>query len=813
MTSPRNISLRLRLAPLAAGMLTLLCLSTAHAQNLKDDTSDIPSSAATSNISTSATGISQANPLARPADTVNTLTRDLGKIGSASQATNPNTRQLSRNRTASKPEPLTQFQRFVAEATGKNLPHFGASLFDTPDNYLPDEGLPVPASYILGPGDEVQLQVWGAVDFSATLVIDRNGQVLIPKVGSVSLAGVSMQDLEVRLRTQLAKVFTNFSLNANLARLRSIQIYVMGQARQPGTYVVSSLSTLVNALFASGGPNANGSMRHIQLQRNGKTVTEFDLYDLVARGDKTRDLALLPGDVIFIPPAGQRIALTGATDLAAIYELKDNSSTIADILRLQGGTPALAYTQKALIERVDTASTPARQVLEVNLQSGGLAQALRDADLVTLLPISKAFSNAVTLRGNVAQPLRFAFKPGMRISDLIPDVQALVQPQYHMRKNALVQYEDPEDAKDPRDLRDIRSPKDSKELRMISGANRNRPDNTNQPLVEPQPTDVRNLLNEINWSYAAIERLDASEVRTVLIPFNLAKAVKDRDPASNLQLLPGDVVTIFSTKDLPIPTENQTQLVRISGEVMVPGVYQIMPGETLPQLVQRAGGLSRNAFSYGTVFTRESTRLQQQQNLDKSIRQMEADINAAAASALQNAADAEKAALAQSQIAGQRLMLQRLSTLKSSGRVALDLDPDTPVLPALALQGGDEISIPMRPSFVGIFGEVHSDTAFIHKASYTVADYLKKAGLTRDADTGHVKLIRADGTVESDSNTLSLWGSGVMNKRLSPGDSIFVPAKLDRRGTYASLIQGAKDWTAIFYQFGLGAAGLKSLRN
>ena len=767
-------------AALHCAALGLLLISNAHAQTkLSDENPDGLGQASSANVSAAPTGISQATQLARPTDTVSNLAKELGKVGADTSANKPNSDDANRvrSRTPARPEIPTQFQRFVQEATGKLLPYYGSTLFEAPYNYAPDSGLAVPSNYILGPGDEIRLQVWGAVDFSATLVLDRNGQILVPKVGVVPLTGVAVKDLEPVLRASLAKVFTNFSLNANLGRLRGIQIYVVGQARQPGTFVVSSLSTLVNALFVSGGPNANGSMRQIQLQRGGKTVSTLDLYDFIARGDKSQDLSLLPGDVIVIPPAGPRVAVTGAYDQAAIYELKNATSSVGDILALSGGTPALTNSNKAILERINPGQTPARQVTEIALDARSLKQPLRDGDVLTLLPISRAFNNAVTLRGNVAEPLRYAFKPGMRVSDLIPEVAALIQPDYYVRKNVMVQHE---------------SGLQVSEGRVIN--------------------EVKNLLEEINWEYAVIERLDAKEVRTVLIPFNLGKAVKNKDPAHNLVLQSGDVVTIFGVIDLPVPMERRSQFVRVGGEVMVPGTYQIQAGETLPDIIKRAGGMSRNAFPFGMVFTRESTRAQQQENLNKSILQMEAQVNAQAATALQNIVDSEKGMSVQAQIAGQRLMLSRLQGLKANGRIALDMDPDNPAPPPIALEDGDRITVPHRPSFVGVFGEVLTETAFLHKPSYMVNDYLEKSGLTRDADTDNVMVIRADGTVESNSRGFSLWRSGVLSKRLYPGDTVFVPGVTDRRSLYATFIQGAKDWTAIFYQFGLGAAGIKTLR-
>ena len=735
-------------------------------------------------ISTGTTGTTGASMLAPSATATPSLApaaRSAGTLSSTNTADAAASPALAAALAGGVPLPplgTNQFANFVQETTGRSLPLYGYNLFGS-SSFPSVTDIPVPANYVLGPGDDVSLKIWGAIDQSVTLPIDRNGQITIPKVGPITIAGTRADALEATLKAHVGRVFNNFELSATLGRLRSIQIFVVGQARKPGVYTVSSLSTLLSALFESGGPSATGSMRKIELVRAGKPVATLDLYQFIHSGLTSNDLRLLPGDVIVIPPAGPRVALQGALDNPAIFELTGKEESIASLLAYSGGQHILTTPHKILVERINPAQGKApRSVEERTLNPDGLKSTVRDGDVVTLFKISPEFANAVTLRGNVAAPLRHAFRPGMTVADLIPDANALIQSDYYTRKNIMVQYESG---------------------KAISG--------------DRVINVVKNLLEEINWDYAAIERIDAKEVRTLLIPFNLGKAIKDKDPAHNLTLKSGDVVTIFGVNDLPVPIEKRTQFVRLGGEVMVPGVYQIQPGDTLPELLKRAGGLSRNAFAYGTVFTRETTRVQQQENLNKSIRRMESDINSQAATALQNVTDSDKGNVVQAQLAGQRIMLQRLQGLKASGRISLDLDPADPTPPPITLEDGDTITVPNRPSFVGVFGEVLSETAFIHKPAYTVNDYLNKAGLTRDADAGNLMVIRADGTVEANARGFSLLGASLSSKRLYPGDTIFVPGTLDRRTAYSKFIEGAKDWTAILYQFGLGAAALKTIRN
>ena len=698
-----------------------------------------------------------------------------------------------------------QFRSFVQETTGQTLPLYGYNLFGN-NSFPAVSDVPVPANYMIGPGDEINLRIWGTIDLALNLTVDRHGQITVPRAGPLTVAGIRSDQLEARLKNHIARVFKNFELNATLGRLRSIQVFVVGQARKPGVFTVSSMSTLISALFESGGPAATGSMRQIRLVRGGKTESTLDLYKFIHSGDTSADVRLLPGDVIVIPPAGPRVALLGALDNPAIYELTQKEEPLSAVLAFSGGLQVLTTSHRARVERINTSQDKApRMVEERALNAIGLAAAVRDGDVISLLMISPEFSNAVTLRGNVTNPLRYAYRPGMRVSDLIPDVSALIQADYHVRKNLLVQYQQNKDIAG-KDIagKDIAGKDIAGKDVAYKKAFSDRASDDTQPLV-----------GEINWQYASIERLNTSDLGTTLIPFNLAKAVKNKDPLHDLVLQSGDIVTVFSVKEMPVPVELRSQFVRLVGEVMVPGLYQLQPNDTLPRLIARSGGLSKNAYPYGTVFTRESNRTQQQENLDKSVRRLETDVNNQVSSNMQNATEAEKSSTVQAALAQQKILLDRMKSLKANGRISLELDPSAVEFPPLILEDGDQIFVPNRPSFVGVFGEVMAETSFIHNPNATVSKYLEKAGLTRDADAENIMLVRADGSAEASGSRqwLGLGGSALLGKKLNPGDFIFVPGMVDRRTAYTQFIQGAKDWSTLLYQFGIGLAALKTLRN
>ncbi|CAG0938319.1 partial Polysialic acid transport protein KpsD, partial [Gallionellaceae bacterium] len=264
-----------------------------------------------------------------------------------------------------------EFQDFVAKSVGRKLPMYGFSLFsDVPDTFAPVENIPVTPDYLIGPGDEIVIKAWGQVDIDFHAVVNRNGAIDIPKVGNINMAGIRYQQLQGYLKSAIGRVFRNFDLNVTLGKLRSIQVFVVGQAKRPGVYTVSSLSTLVNTLFASGGPSVKGSLRHIQVKRNGKLVTDFDLYELLLKGDKTKDVALLAGDVIYIPPVGHLVAISGSVNNSAIYEIKDEKTTLANLIELAGGFTTTAAGQKVMVERI--ADRTMRKVEEFELDKLGL---------------------------------------------------------------------------------------------------------------------------------------------------------------------------------------------------------------------------------------------------------------------------------------------------------------------------------------------------------------------------------------------------------------------------------------------------------
>jgi polysaccharide export outer membrane protein len=673
------------------------------------------------------------------------------------------------------PEPDLEFQEFVANSLGIKLPIFGQNLFENvPSTFAPLDRVQVPADYIIGPDDELLIRAWGQVDVNWRAVVDRTGAVYIPQVGTFNVAGVKYADLHDYLQAQIGRIFKNFQLSVSLGRLRSMQVFVVGQVKRPGSYTISSLSSLVDALFASGGPSKRGSMRRIELKRDGKIITTFDLYDLITKGDKSRDTKIEAGDVIYVPPVGPLVALAGSVNTPAVYELKDKN-TLGEVITYAGGLTNTARGGHAVVERIENRQI--RETDEFPLDQEGLARELHDGDVVRFLPISSKFEKTVTLRGNVAVPGHYPWREGMRVHDLIPERNFLVTDEYWRRQNQL--------AVTPQ----------TPETRIGQAELKN---------------DVKRLAAEINWQYAVIQRFDPQDLSSHLLPFNLGKAIEG-DPEQNLALRAGDVVTIFSQADIQVPIGQQSKFMHVEGEVKQAGVYQVQPGETLRHLIIRIGGLTPQAYLYGAEFTRESTRVDQQQRLDEYVNDLQRSVqrNTAATAYL---GDASETAAAKAAADAQQNLVEKMRGLKSTGRIVLEIKPTatgTEALPEVVLEDGDRLLVPFHPATVGVIGSVYNNGAFVFKSGKTAADYLRLAGGTRrDGDKGREFVIRADGSTVSRQQHRGFISHNFDTLRLMPGDTIVVPEKLPRGGAARAAL---RDWATILGQLGLAAGGIRTI--
>jgi protein involved in polysaccharide export with SLBB domain len=834
--------------------------------------------------------------------------------------TNQQTQQTQQTQQQRQQLPLdspTEFQQMIANSTGKTLPIYGAHLFrNPPSTFAPLNMVPVTPDYVVGPGDELLIQTWGQVTLNSRFTVDRSGSIYIPQVGTLHVSGLKFEQVQDYVKAQMGRVFRNFDLNVNMGQLRSIQVFVVGQARRPGSYTISSLSTLVTAIFTTGGPAPQGSMRHIQLKRAGKVIVDFDLYELLEHGDKTNDVQLLPGDVIYIPPVGPQVAVAGSVNAPAIYELKSaTNSTVGDVLELAAGLTNVASGEKLRLERVDEHRV--RSMNEIALDAQGRATILHDGDLLELIAVVNQYKDAVTLRGNVANPGRYAWKAGMHVRDLIPDKDALITRDYWLKRSQLGQpmmsyiptclpmtpygipslrYGIPvgEEGENPNwRYSSTRNPNligmpfgsgdgstnpsaqtqddDSKPMTdggldcapipasatSASGLNDRTSmaasTNVNQTALPPNsmppnqqnatgsnPTsnanttssagasvgstlanassgqfrprnDVKLAEPDIDWGYAVIERQSKENLTTSLVPFNLGRLVLEGDATQNLELLPGDVVTIFSKADIRVPQAQQTRFVRLEGEFVSSGVYSVLPGETLQQLVKRAGGITSEAYLYGSEFTRESTRRVQQQRLNEYVDQIALQASTvASANASRSISPQDSAAVAAAQQQNQNIV-NSLRQARSTGRIVLGLPADSTSItqiPDLPLEDGDRFIVPRFPLTVSVDGAVYNQNSFVYDPHLRVGDYVRLAGgANRDADAKRAYVIRAGGSVISRQYSSSLRGNRFDSLHVNQGDTIVVPLNLDKGKTMRLIV----DIAQIVGQFGIAIAAANTV--
>ncbi|PTT75050.1 sugar ABC transporter substrate-binding protein [Pelomonas sp. HMWF004] len=554
----------------------------------------------------------------------------------------------SRSRTLRTAPPPSEFEVYASELAGTPVQRLGSELMVASRAAASVEAnRQVPPDYVVGLGDEIQLTIWGSVDADLRLTVDRAGRIVIPRVGPVVVAGVRHADLSDLLSRRVSQVFKNFQLSATLGRLRSIRYYVTGFVSKPGAYSVSSLATVMTGLTQAGGPSSAGSFRNIELRRNGQVVGQFDLYDLLVRGDKKGDLPLQADDVLHVGPIGPQMALIGSVNKPAVVELKPND-TVNDVLGYVGGLTAVADTRRLAVERLSERDD--RRVTELSLPSQG--------------------------------------------------------------------------------------------SQKVAG---------------------------------------------------------------------GDVLRAFSSVAAVLPQARQYKKVRIEGEVVRPGDYVLPPASTLMDAVRTAGGLTSQAFVFGTDFSRESVRKVQEVQYERALRDLETDFTRNNATQKASTGD-EAAVLAQSQQSTARL-IDRLRAARPTGRIVLDLTSGAQELPTLAVEEADRIYIPPRPTTVGVFGSVFNGGSYLLRSGSSIEDMLQLAGgPTRGADPASIFVIRANGSVVSARRLQSGWfnvSSGLRTVEALPGDTVFVPEEMNK----TTFMQEAKDWTQILYQFGLGAAALKTIKN
>ncbi len=729
-------------------------------------------------------------------------------------------------KTFTKPSP-TMLDTIEPERMKRELKQFGYDFFKNSLQLTSAiDAMPVGANYILGPGDGVSLTTWGAINLRQELTVDRNGDLMIPKVGPVRVWGLPFDKAKTAVSDAMNRYFRNYEMSLTLGKLRSIQVYVVGEVEAPGNYPVSSLATVINALAAAGGPSHNGSLRGVRVTRGDQSVATVDLYDMLLSGDRNKDVQLQNGDTIFVPVIGPVVAVAGEVRRPAIYEL-NGRTTIPDVLKMAGGVAASGSLGRIQIERLENNSgrialdfVPKAGSLEAEL--GGVE--LKDRDMVKVFPVQAAVRQVVVIKGNVQQGGEYQFRPGMRLTDLIPSTQVLL----------------PESYLDSVEITRISPPDYRRELITVSLRRAfagNQSDNlllqeqdtvkvfsrwemeekpkvaVNGAVVNPGPYDyfpgmsVRDLVTAAG-SAKRNAFLDQAELSRIVISgdkaqssrvqLDLGKALAG-DPAHNLALQNDDVLIVRGVTDWQDATD---KFMTLKGEVRFPGIYSLARGEKLSSVIARAGGYTEKAYLRGAKFTRRSVREMQQKRMDEISIKSERDILQKQASLAAVAASKEELEATKAALEGLQKGVTQLKSLRAEGRMVIQLSESEDLKSSnydVTLEGGDELEIPLRPSVVTVLGQVYNPNSFVFQTGQDIGWYLDKTGgAVADAEKSEMYVIRADGTVFSRQQ--SFFGS-FLSSPLDAGDTLVVPQKLER----VAWLRDLKDWTQILANVALSA--------
>jgi protein involved in polysaccharide export with SLBB domain len=735
--------------------------------------------------------------------------------------------------------------RLPLKKTGAQaLKPFGYDLFDrSPSTFAPVTNIPVPSDYVVGPGDELSVQLYGNQNRTLRLTVGRDGRIHFPEIGPMEVSGQLFSNVRSMIEARVARQIIGVRASVSIGDTRSIRVFVLGEARRPGSYTISGLGTITSALYAAGGVKKIGSLRKIELKRQGTVIRELDLYDLLIRGDTTDDAKLLQGDVIFIPPVGATVSVMGEVQRPAIYEIK-HESTVADVVQLAGGLSPQADTANAMVTRID--ENERRVVLRMDLAAtGATRESVRNGDLLRVPRLRPTLDAGIVVQGHVYTPGDYAYRPGIRLSDVLHSVDEL-QPNADIHY-ILIRRESPPDRhvsvlsadldaalKAPGTKADLElMPRDRITVFDLSSGR----DRVIQPVLDElriqgtaaEPTrtvhvdgrvkvpgeyplesgmTVADLLRAggglSDAAYGGKAELTRYEVvngqtrRMDVVNIDLGAALRG-DASQNVELQPFD--------DLSVKELSQwgaQESIVLMGEVRFPGRYAIRSGETLKSVIARAGGLTEYAFAEGSVFTREGLKKREQEQLDVLAQRMQTDLTTMA---LQGAAAGVPGA-GNALTVGQSLLGQ-LRTARAVGRLVIDLPALVRQPPGsrydVILRDGDQLIVPKFQQQVTVIGEVQSVTSHLYSPNLSRDDYIGlSGGMTKRADRKKIYVVRANGSVVANSGSRWFQQSSVA---IRPGDTIVVPLNTER-------MPPLPFWqavTGILYNVAIAAAAVHAL--
>ncbi|MDR3762772.1 MAG: SLBB domain-containing protein [Acidobacteriota bacterium] len=685
-------------------------------------------------------------------------------------------------------------------ATPTALRRFGSDVLSNgsgnPDE-LPED-VPAGPDYVLGSGDMLTLNLWGGLTVRLARLVDRQGQVTVPEAGAVRVTGLTIAQAQEALQKALSGQYRNSHVEISLARVRTIRVYVVGDVQRPGAYDVSALSTPLNALFSAGGPTSHGSLRILRLMRDGKLVRDVDLYQFLLKGVHDTSDRMQAGDTLVVPPVGPQVTVSGMVRRPAIYEIKGESS-LKDVLEMAGGVETTAELKRIEIERVEPHQSRTMASVEYDPAKPSRLDGytVRDGDSVKVSQIQPYNSQAVSLSGHVYHPGTFAWHEGITLADLIPSYQVLMpEPNDHAEIVRLL----PPDYR-PRtlevNLADVLAGNIQVNLEPMDQVRVFGRYEVDTPTVAIRGDVLRpndypmskgmtvsalvemagGLTRSAYRPQADLTSYTVVEGRTVItrnVVVDLEKALRG-DRASDILLQPGDVLGVREITGW----HDIGSSVTISGEVGHAGTYGITAGERLSSVLKRAGDFRERAFPEGAILTRVQVRELESRNRDDMIRRMQEavpTIDTTASGTQEQASSTMQAMQAQ-----REQVLAALRAHPVDGRQVIHITANIQewenTAADIELRAGDQLTIPKRPNFVMVGGQVYNSAAITYVPGKTAGWYLSRAGgATQSANKKAIYVVRADGSVAGHGT--GLFQGGVLSVRLRPGDTVLVPEKI-----------------------------------
>ncbi|QCP03335.1 sugar transporter [Salinivibrio kushneri] len=798
------------------------------------------------------------------------------------------------------------------------LKPFGYAFFDgKPASMASIFDLPLPNDYQIGPGDTLDIQVFGKENQQYELTVKRDGDIHFPKYGPMQVAGETFGEVREQIKAMFEQRVIGVNVTVDIGAMRTMQVYLAGDVKQPGAYTVNGLTTVTQALLASGGIKTSGSLRDIQLKRNGKVIETLDLYDLLLSGDSSNDVRLLKGDTLFVPARGAQVAIEGEVLRPALYEL-NGSTTLSKAINMAGGALPEGYLSSVSVKRVTESGI---QQFSLDMSTAkGQSFIVKNGDDIKIAKSNDALDNAVVLRGEVVRQGAYNFEPGMTIADLVSNAQRDLKPTADLNYALVVREIDAERNTEVLQFklgRAIDQPESSDNLRLqqddqvfvfnngidskfwdktqyIELAQDTREVQSQDTLSKRHSNTNPSQFDETRQDDVYIDQATGAEIQTQnkQNQAKLAKTLAERDEEGQTSLREQELEPIIerlkdqaniesnaaivevsgavkypgvyplpanasfeqlldaagglteaaylrqaeitrrqvvddrlTVRHYPIdlkealkgegprfaihrqdriniktkPNWHKDNTVELQGEVRFPGVYAFERGETIQDVIERAGGLTEFAYPKGAVFSRERLKRQEEERLKMLNRQLQREISSLAlrrqtSSAQYTTSPSEALSLA-----------EELQNAEAVGRMVISLPRalEGDDVANIMIENGDKLYVPPKNPVVSIMGEVQFTSNQLFEPGMTVSDYIESAGGTKQqADTDRIYVVRADGSVMMPNN--SYWFSR-SQKQLEPGDTIIVPIDTD----YLDGLSTASTATQILYQMGVAWKAVK----